>query len=582
MSTEAIGDSVQLDLSDSLRLYRQPVSLAQSVVQRQSVRFAPQSSGSGFNPTSNRQITIRMSSQSYIDGATAFLVFQYQSDVVGQIPSDCVAQMFDSARLIAGGRTLETVSNVDCIMSQIYYGRTPAEAVRSGLGQLANMNKFNTERGAYLHGSGSYIAPVVPDAGGGTEVPGMDGSTTANNVPLGNGTSTNATRKNTRQFATGLGHTAVSSMQKVYMQDATGLCDSGFLGSTGITVNSSRSRYFAIHLSAFFGLFSPSLSTYIPLRNLGILSIELTLGTRGVCNVIPLEADGLDQAGLGYSTDTGVLAKLTTGVQSYNLNNVFVYVDVCDANPGLVERIDELCASDSGVSIIYDTVSTSQYTVNYDSALSLQVARSYSHVRDLYCVLRPTGLANNSIFSRIDQTYYGSRMASYNSVIGSSTFPSVSIDSPQQAYIEFLKSFNHHKGHTGSVIDLQAYTGATGAHAHNVGWTGLLENIGVVKAGGQAALVQSTNAFAAPNTQFIIAQNYERVLSEGASNLSGISSRLAGSVMTLNLNLKPVDATSQKATSVDCILGDSPIQVTIGVHCEMLMRVANSSILVAD
>jgi hypothetical protein len=580
MSTEAIGDSVQLDLSDSLRLYRQPVSLAQSVVQRQSVRFAPQSSSSGFNPTSNRQITIRMSSQSYIDPATAFLVFQYTNETVGQIPSDCILQMFDSAKLVCGGRTLESVSNVDCIMSQIYYGRTPAEAIRSGLGQLANMNKFNIEKGCYVNIDGAYIESTISASGAGTDVPGMDGSSTPNNVPLGNGTSSNATRKNTRQFATGLGHTACSAMQKVYMQDAAGVCDSGYL--QGIAGTSARSRYFAIHLSAFFGLFSPTLSTYIPLRNCGILSIELTVGTRGVCNVIPLVADGLDQPGLSYNTDSGVLSKLTSGAQTYSLNNVFVYVDVCDANPGLVERIDELCASDSGVSLIYDTVSTSQYTVNYDSALSLQVARSYSHVRDLYCVLRPTGLANNSIFSRIDQTYYGSRMASYTSVIGSSSFPSVAIDSAQQAYIEFLKSFNHHKGHTGSVIDLQAYTGATGVHAHNVGWTGLLENIGVVKGGGQPALVQSTNTFAAPNTQFIIAQNYERVLSEGASNLSGISSRLAGSVMTLNLNLKPVDSNSQKATSVDCILGDAPIQVTIGVHCEMLMRIANSSILVAD
>lgn len=589
MATESISDSVELDLSENLKLYRAPVSLAQSVTQRQSVRFAPQSSGSGFNPTQNKQITIRMSSQSYIDPATAFLVFQYQSDTVGQVPQDNILSFFDSAKLVCGGRTLESIANLDSISPVIFYGKTPRDAVLSGLGQLANCNKFSYERGMYVNGDPTTLNVKAESVGTDASVAGMDGGV-ANFVPSGSGTSsTVSTLQNTSAFARGCGHTMVSGMAKVYAQDARGIAGSGFLDSTGVIFNNSvltssgsRSRYLAIPLSAIFGLFSGT--SYIPLRNCGILSVELTLGNRGVINVQPVIFNGLSSnpVALGYESDGETIAKLVTGQARYNLNNVFVYVDTVDPAPALVERVDEMCAGDTGVSIVYDTISTSQFNVNYDSTLSLQIARSYSHVRDMYCVFRPSVLANNPMYSRGDQTYLGSRFKSYNSVIGSSTFPSISVDSPQQAYIEFLKSFGHHQGKTASAIDFQAYTGQTGVHSHHTAWTGLLPSLAVVRAGGQPALTQSTQTFTSAPSQFVICQSYERVLGEGSHNLSGISTRLAGSVMTLNVNLKPFDSTLALATTTDCIVGDAPLQCTMAVHCECLLRIANSSIMVAD
>jgi len=596
MATESITDSVELDLSENLKLYRSPVSLAQSVTQRQSVRFAPQSSGSGFNPTQNKQITIRMSSQSYVDPATGFLVFQYQSNNVGTIPQDCVLSMFDSAKLVCGGRTLESISSLDSIMPAIYYGKTPRDAINSGLGQLANCNKFAYERGMYVQGNVTTQAISALTVGTDASVPGTDGGT-ANFVPSGSNTSTTfATLQNSSTFGTGCGHTMVPAMAKVYAQDARGMNSSGFLDSTGITVGQvsekqSRSRYFAIQLSAIFGLFSGN--SYLPLRNMGILSIELTLGNRGVINVLPIVSQGqsavLPAASTtnpilsGYESDGGIVGNLTTGQGQFNLNNVYVYIDTVDANPSLVERVDEMCAGDTGVSIVFDTVSTSQFNVSYDSTLSLQIARSYSHVRDLYACFRSSVLANNPIYARGDQLYLGSRFKSYHSVIGSSSFPAVSIDSPQQAYIEYLKSFQLHTGKQASAVDFQAYTGQTGVHSHHVAWTGSLPSLAVVKAGGANALAQATQSFASAPTQFLIAQSYERVLGEGSHNLSGISTRLAGSIMTLNVNLTPLDSVGlTNATTADCILGDSPLQCTIAVHCECLLRIANSSIMVAD
>jgi hypothetical protein len=72
--------------------------------------------------------------------------------------------------------------------------------------------------------------------------------------------------------------------------------------------------------------------------------------------------------------------------------------------------------------------------------------------------------------------------------------------------------------------------------------------------------------------------------------LSGISTRLSGSIMTLNLQLfeyKNGTAISEITSSlnkgsVDCILGNSPLNIVIGVHSEQLLRIADSSVMVSD
>jgi hypothetical protein len=73
--------------------------------------------------------------------------------------------------------------------------------------------------------------------------------------------------------------------------------------------------------------------------------------------------------------------------------------------------------------------------------------------------------------------------------------------------------------------------------------------------------------------------------------LSGISTRLSGSIMTLNLQLYPFDqtavsdnkrSTSLDASSVDCIIGNSNLNCCIAIHSEQLLRIADSSVMVSD
>ena len=588
-----IQSAVQLDISDSLRLYKTPISLSQSVVSRSTVRFNT-TGASAFNQ-SNRSIVIRLSSQEYLDPTSAFLVFSYKPKVKGTVPQDCILSLFSDARLIVGGRVVESVQNVSELMPSVFIGKSPKEAIQSAYGALAGVDKYTTDKYGYVQvgdgagGAANITAGINPlRLGTLTSYAGFDAGT-ANFVPDQSSTSSVASiNKNSSSLANAYGYTTCSGLTKKYMQSDNLNVDSGFLSGvqTGL-------RYYAVPLHALFGFFG--ISQFICLRNLGVVSIELSLHpTRGVLNVLPKAlAAGVDgEDGVINLTDsTGdAVEALASGKRDYELTNVYVYCDVVQPNASIVEKIDQLVMGNSGVSYVFDTWTSSTQNVQYASSVQIQVSRSYSHVRDLVMIARPVD-AVSSVFARQDQTYLGSRVRSYRSSIGSSSFPAIEIDNVQLALLECLKSFGHHTGASSSVIDLQNYTGSTGVSHGGSGFTGCLENLGVVKTGGINALFQASCTHTTAPSNYMIAQSYSRLLGEGQNHaLSGISTRLSGSIMTLNLQLYDyntasanLDITSGINTgSVDCILGNTPLHITVGIHSEQLLRIADSSVMVSD
>ena len=588
-----IQSAVQLDISDSLRLYRTPISLSQSVVSRSSCRFATTGSSS-FSPSNNRSITIRMSSMEYLDPTSCYLVFSFKPGRPGVIYQDNILSIFDTARLTCGGRVLESLNNVSELMPTVFYGATPAEAINSAMGELMGCDKYRTDKYAYLQagngtGASGQDASVGPvKFGDKTAIPGFDAG--AANIVAGG----SAIISNSSNLINAYGHTSCSGLtKKYYCADAGNQnVDSGFVSGLH-NANQSGERYFAIPLFALFGTFSVS-PQFLPLRNMGVLSIELTLSTtRGVMNVVPKSVSGGANASLVASVDYLVDAncvELAKGKADYTINNCYVYGDVVQPNPSIVEKCDQLVQSSTGISLIFSTWSASSFNVNYTNNLQLQVSRSYSHVRDLVAVSRPSDTVS-SVFARGDQTYLGSRLRSYRTQIGSSSFPAVEIDNVAVALLETLKSFGHSTGSTSSVFNLQNYTGHTGVAHSASGFTGLLENINVIKTGGAPALFQASASHTAAPSNFCICQSYSRLLGEGQVHaLSGISTRLSGSILTLNLQLRDFNSedpnthgeSSRNANSVDCILGTSPLNCVIGIHSEQLLRIADSSIMVSD
>jgi hypothetical protein len=594
-----IQSAVQLDISDSLRLYRTPISLSQSVVSRSSVRFATTGSSS-FSPQNNRSITIRLSSMEYLDPTSCFLVFSFKPGRPGVIYQDNIMSIFDTARLTCGGRVLESLNNVSELMPTVFYGSTPAEAVNSALGELMGCDKYRTDKFGYVQqgngtgatGQDASLAPLK--LGILASVPGFD-TGSVNAVMGDSGVRADSINQNSSNLVNAYGHTVCSGLTKKYYcaTSTQQNVDSGFVSGLH-NANQDGERFFAVPLYALFGTFSVS-PQFLPLRNMGVLSVELTLSTtRGVMNVVPktainaLSASPLIQS-VDFIDDVNCI-ELAKGKADYSINNVYIYGDCVQPNPSIVEKCDQLVQSSTGISLIFSTWSASSFNVNYSTNLQLQVSRSYSHVRDLICVFRGVDSVS-SVFARGDQTYLGSRMRSYRTTIGSSSFPAVEIDNIAVALLETLKSFGHSTGSSSSVFNLQNYMGHTGVAHPSCAYTGLLENLNVIRSGGKEALFQASASHTAPPSNFVICQSYSRLLGEGQVHaLSGISTRLSGSILTLNLQLRDYNAktpntngdSSLNANSVDCILGNTPLNCVIGIHSEQLLRIADSSIMVSD
>ena len=530
----------------------------------------------------------------YLDPTSCYLVFSFKPGRPGVIYQDNILSIFDTARLTCGGRVLESLNNVSELMPTVFYGSTPAEAINSAMGELMGCDKYRTDKYAYVQ-SGNGTGDAGQDAslgplkqGGQNAIPGFD-TGSANNVPDGG-----AVIQNSSNLINAYGHTSCSGLtKKYYCADSLHQnVDSGFVSGLHNSASEGE-RYFAIPLFALFGTFSVS-PQFLPLRNMGVLTVELTLSTtRGVMNVVPktIAANPTSPllASVDYLTDANCI-ELAKGKAEYSINNCYIYGDVVQPNPSIVEKCDQLVQSSTGISLIFSTWSASSFNVNYTNNLQLQVSRSYSHVRDLVAVFRSADTVS-SVFARGDQTYLGSRLRSYRTQIGSSSFPAVEIDNVAVALLETLKSFGHSTGATSSVFNLQNYIGHTGVSHSASGFTGLLENIGVIKTGGAPALFQASASHTAAPSNFCICQSYSRLLGEGQVHaLSGISTRLSGSILTLNLQLRDYlgsdpnthGDSSLNANSVDCILGKTPLNCVIGIHSEQLLRIADSSIMVSD
>ncbi len=532
----------------------------------------------------------------YLDPTSCYLVFSFKPGRPGVIYQDNILSLFDTARLTCGGRVLESLNNVSELMPTVFYGSTPAEAINSAMGELMGCDKYRTDKYAYLQagnglgttGSDDFVCPLK--LGAESAVPGFDGGS-PNYVS--NGGVSVPILKNSSNLINAYGHTSCSGLtKKYYCANATNQnVDSGFVSGLHNSSGTGE-RFFAVPLFALFGTFSVS-PQFLPLRNMGVLTIELTLSTtRGVMNVVPKTKSGDDKTlviSANYLTDPDCI-ELAKGKADYTISNCYVYGDVVQPNPSIVEKCDQLVQSSTGISLIFSTWSASSFNTNYTNNLQLQVSRSYSHVRDLVAVFRPSDTVS-SVFARGDQTYLGSRLRSYRTQIGSSSFPAVEIDNVAVALLETLKSFGHSTGSTSSVFNLQNYTGHTGVAHSSSGFTGLLENITVAKTGGAPALYQASASHTSAPSNFCICQSYSRLLGEGQVHaLSGISTRLSGSILTLNLQLRDFNdadpntdgGSSRNANSVDCILGNSPLNCVIGIHSEQLLRIADSSIMVSD
>jgi hypothetical protein len=628
-------------------LLSRPVNFAESVKQRSTVKFRCQN-GSAFNNNS-RTMQFRLSSEDYLDMSTAQLLFTLKTTEAGQVPEDLFGlACIQNARLEVAGKVVEDIRGYNrCIKPLVYHGVSKEY-----------MNSVLTTAGAYKHkpmytgilqaqyadnaGAGDQGGNVFrPNSTGGTFRYTLDGAST-----LGTVSPYQATQPVTAynvQLQAPTDHNASGGL--VSARDAEGLdastvypipygettqnnssadparyvghnCSSNFTVAGGVLPNSmpcwggrdtssapgyqysgigsaKGERDYAVPLSLIFGM--ARAKSYIPLRNMGsiLITLDLCPYEEMFIHVAPKQAIK-DCVASWHAADA--ISDALTEACSYTVQAPVISCDVVQVADSAVARVDALCSGAEGYSLPIETYSCITQPFTYSSDITLNFTRSFSMLRDTYVSFQEEKTSKNLFLNKSD-TFLGSRYISSNTQVGSTNYPVSDITGPAEAYSELRKSNNMTNHTTGSCVDYCAYTGKRDAiKSDRYEHAGLMPSIALATNAGKkkAALLQATSLWSQKPSHFLLGQSLERVLA-GGMTFTGVSTRVAGYAITMNIKFKDWSMLNPLGTSdpakeslanpqfIDAHLGGNNLKMlaNAAMHHDVLIRVQNDAVEVS-
>jgi len=627
------------------------ISMQEAIRNRSTERFRVQG-GSVYSDT-NRTIQFRLTSSQYADMTTACLHYNLVKDSPLQLTEDLtVLSSIESARITIAGKEVERINQCRALKpivytscSKEYYDTTLSMAGAwkykpSYMGvvatKLSDQDHYGATSGQPLFTGTAYLAPMLPStaAGAGTSNAVLTAATTdtsalslasANlmvndptvlrtllNEDLGLAASSHI------GFGTNNGFMRAPINRELTSFASVDMCPSNQGGSnvlggcvlpssldtwtttSGDAVNEkggliTASRDYSMPLSLIFGLCRTH-DTLVPLRNLGSVEVELTLAPYAQWFLHNLDIFG-ERQGIDTSIQTTASsgtenAKVTaSGYNTYSIVNPTITMDIVQCSDAIVRRVDEMCASSEGFAMSIESYSTVTTPFDYSESVSINYLQGFSSLRDIYVSFRPAkGL--NAYYPKSD-TYLGSRFLEADVMVGSTQFPTQSIQGPTQAWTELMKSYSHldhRKG--GGVVDYRTYIGERATPApHAPASAGLMPSlqasVNSVKAYGQC---QVKNIPTQKPSCFLLGQSFEKVLHH-SKTFSGISSRASGLGLTHNFKFRQFDATKDPSTDSTSLMNPRYLDAHLGagydmladtvLHHDVLITIANDSVSVA-
>jgi len=579
-------DSLTMNTPNAISgLSKRPQSMQSSIVSRTTTRFYT-SGSSSFNKKYNDTLNFKLSSSDYIDASTATLNFRLKTNAVYQIPETLFGlAMIEKAVLKINNQEVEQIDDCSGLLRSLFYLNNDKNVVTGPIGTAAGEYKYRTRSGMFLKNNST---GVTDDTNSIKPCINLGGTTYKNfgtAAQLPPGAKDYAVPGNCLELLTCGGSLSLPEGALWSRQALTAESNNRLISG-----QENEGRDYSVRLMDIFEFFKSE--TYVPLRNLGSIDIQLTLSSYDKC-FINVPTYSISNAGitnnLSTISDADVLAVCTN--ETYDVIAPYISIDCVQPNLLLVNALDAQASGSEGFAMVYSSWSTQVLSQPYGTSLQFTTNKSFSHCRDLLCVLRPQNSQNGSKFLRYDQTYYGSRCLENKTIIGSANFPLTSTSSSSSRLMEVQKAFAMHNSNTsGTVIDLNVYTGA---NPHLAGSSRgfypslTLNNVTGVSADNKACIAQAGALWAEPNSEFSICQSFEKFISSSRF-LSGINTKLTTSQITLDLKMREWKDTDpntdfKAATSlntVDAILGNSPVSALLAVHWEGLLLVSNNSVTV--
>lgn len=612
------------------------LNMSSAVRDRTCQKFRVQ--GSSTYSNNNRTIQFRLTSSNYCDLSTATLHWKLKRDSTLQATEDlAMLSAIESARLLVAGKEIERVNNVRALKpiiytkcSSDYYNttlslagaykyrpcRTGVLATNASATSAPNDDsRANLSTGSYTiavpagqegtNGANIVLDPLrimlLPHTGTSSSNFGA-GSDTAN---LGYGTSTGTFGHPTNAQATSYSGYRIAYNNPVPSNLLGGLVlENSFNPYTGSNTDGFASQHIgrtgdltesqSMPLSLIFGLCAKENSLF-PLRNVGSIEIELNLAPyeswflhKPVTSTI-----GAGNAGVSRIVDitnTKNNAVHTAGYDKYSIINPVITCDVVQVADSIVSRIDQMCSSDTGFNMSFQSYSTISQPMDYQESVTLNYLQGYSSLRDVYVSFQPA-VGQNPYYPKSDYTL-GSRFLQSNLQVGSTNFPAQDIEGASEAYTELMKTYDDSYGKPGGIIGYAEYLGQRTAslNAGVAQTAGAMPSIAAAQwADRNVGACQVASIPIMKPSCFILGNSLQKVLHQGKT-YSGLSTRSSGLGLTHNLKFKSptlfVDPANNKESLanpnfIDAHLGQVQMIANTVFSHDVLLTIANDAVTVA-
>ncbi len=595
-----------------------PVSYDKSIMERNSVRWNAQ--GVEYGET-QKEIVIRVNTAGYLDASTCYLGLDLKVKWSGStILEEGIAGILGNCQLFCAGKQIERIENGSALLPLVHHACS--EAWLQGEGKASGMYRYIKSKGLETSIKNDDSADSNRDSTNigicNSNTNSLDGDAKEHvYLPRSDGTFSTVKIGENSDDKIFTGATYRHNAMEVCGKNGNESCWNEL--SEGTNQNGNRARRLYLPLSLIFGLFRLN-STYLPIRNMP-LEIRLSLKnfSESFVTVVPTVCDKLqgrpipminDQASATHAIEPlthGKIAEVINditdpnfGQKAYSITNVHILGDVLTPNPALSNKIDSL-ASGSGIQLVIDSYSVSQFPIQYNENISLNSSRNYSHLKDLYTHFSPAEIATNTFLNKADK-YYGSVCESFQTCIGSRTLPSsMPQDSIAEMYLNVKKCLGtmNHLGSGKGVVSLQAYQGKpeyTSANSYKRAWShGFIPNLKIAKKTGLLTndevirkLFSTHRLPSQAHSDFMLAENTQRILNQ--NSLSGLNTLGSSYQITQKIKFKKFEdasvdgnvLSSANNSSLDNCWGNTNINATMLAHYDVLVSVAQGMVSVLE
>tara|TARA_B100001094_G_scaffold246883_1_gene243608 strand:+ start:259 stop:1143 length:885 start_codon:yes stop_codon:yes gene_type:complete len=205
----------------------------------------------------------------------------------------------------------------------------------------------------------------------------------------------------------------------------------------------------------------------------------------------------------------------------YEVKDVYLTLDVCDADPSYNTLLSSLISS-SSVVMPYESYSTIARTFQNAGSNQLLISRGCSYLKSSHSIMKPIKQVDNPYVMN-DQHVGGDIYKSHQIEIGSKLFNPQRNNSLIGAWRELqIAMGQYNRQGSGTAVNYDAFCCKRPTYTK---MSNLLGPLNQIDPNNRSKEMQQPNLV--PKCQFIISQNYEKILG-GNGNLSGLNSRLSG------------------------------------------------------